>query len=83
MPWEQHWQQAYGVVVAATPNAHTGRAWPEATCSTSLPTPCGRPGAEQDQTGRHDAHQEQSSSRFQAADDHGEGSTFSGAVAGE
>ena len=30
--WERHWQQAYGAVVAATPNANTRRAWPQAAC---------------------------------------------------
>jgi hypothetical protein len=32
VPWERHWQQAYGALVAATPTATTRRAWPEAAC---------------------------------------------------
>jgi Transposase DDE domain len=30
VPWERHWHTTYGALVAATPNANTRRAWPEA-----------------------------------------------------
>jgi hypothetical protein len=32
VPWERHWRDTYGALVAATPNATTRRAWPEAAC---------------------------------------------------
>ena len=32
VPWECHWHSTYGALVAATPNATTRRAWPEAAC---------------------------------------------------
>jgi hypothetical protein len=32
LAWEQHWQQTYGALVAATPITTAGRAWPEAAC---------------------------------------------------
>jgi hypothetical protein len=32
LAWEQHWQQTYGALVAATPITTARRAWPEAAC---------------------------------------------------
>jgi hypothetical protein len=32
LTWEQHWQQTYGALVAATPITTARRAWPEAAC---------------------------------------------------
>jgi hypothetical protein len=31
-PWERHWHETYGAVVAATPTMNTRRAWPDAVC---------------------------------------------------